>query len=67
MAKFDPKIVDEFAPRPWGFDWNADSGFVYLVDANGKKLGTIYRSTVNKALLASLIIDAVNNYDEPTP
>jgi hypothetical protein len=55
----------EPAPRPWDWTWvSVDTanggGHVYLVDANGRKIGAIWGKVEEKQATADLIISAVN-------
>lgn len=51
-------------PLPWSYETNAlvgrheGSGFVYLLDANGRKIGTVWGNPDEKLAIAKLVIDA---------
>ncbi len=51
-------------PLPWSYETNAPSGkhegngFVYLVDATGRKIGTVWGRPAEKMATIQLIIDA---------
>lgn len=54
----------KLAPLPWSYSTNSlvgqheGSGFVYLLDANGRKIGTLWGSPDEKLASAELICDA---------
>jgi hypothetical protein len=51
-------------PTPWSYSTNAPigqhegKGFVYLLDANGRKIGTVWGNPDEKLALAEVICDA---------
>ncbi len=51
-------------PLPWSYSTNAPvgahegKGFVYLLDANGRKIGTVWGNPDEKLAVAELICDA---------
>lgn len=51
-------------PLPWSYETNAPvgahegKGFVYLLDANGRKIGTVWGNPDEKLALAEFILDA---------
>lgn len=51
-------------PVPWSYETNAPvgvhdgKGFVYLLDANGRKIGTVWGKPDEKLAVAELICDA---------
>ncbi len=58
------------APGPWHYETNAPAGkhdgvgFVYLVDANGRKIGTFWGPAGTKIASANLIIKARDEVSE---
>jgi hypothetical protein len=58
-------------PRPWTYETNAPAGghdgkgFVYLLDANGRKIGTVWGTPDEKLAVAELVCDA-SEAVEPT-
>jgi hypothetical protein len=55
----------DHAPLPWSYETVSakDSkhvGFLYLLDANGRKIGTIWGPSTEKLATADLIVDKVN-------
>jgi hypothetical protein len=51
-------------PLPWSYETNAPvnvhegKGFVYLLDANGRKIGTVWGNPDEKMATVKLIMDA---------
>ncbi len=51
-------------PLPWSYETNAPvgqhegKGFVYLLDANGRKIGTVWGNPDEKLAVVKLIMDA---------
>ncbi|MBX3579972.1 MAG: hypothetical protein KF723_22440 [Rhizobiaceae bacterium] len=51
-------------PGPWSWEDNAPadrplgSGFVYILDANGRKIGTVWGRPEEKIAVADLIVEA---------
>lgn len=51
-------------PLPWSYETNSPAGqhdgkgFVYLLDANGRKIGTVWGTPDEKLALVELIMDA---------
>jgi hypothetical protein len=58
------KYAHALPPLPWSYSTNAQvghhdgSGFVYLLDANGKKIGTVWGNPDQKLAVAEMICDA---------
>lgn len=52
------------APLPWDWEWvsaNASGGgHIYLIDANGRKIGAIWGKAEEKKATADVILRAVN-------
>jgi hypothetical protein len=46
------------SPLPWRFE--EVGGFLYLIDATGKKIATMYGSALMKTLNAELVLESVN-------
>lgn len=63
-------INPNLPPLPWTYQTSAHpgqhegAGFVYLVDANGRKIGTFWGRPEEKIAIAELVIDAC---DKATP
>lgn len=57
-------MSEHLPPRPWSYSTNAPAGqhegkgFVYLLDANGRKIGTVWGKPDEKLAIAELICDA---------
>lgn len=55
---------ENLPPLPWSYSTNAPAGqhegkgFVYLLDANGRKIGTVWGKPDEKLAVAELICDA---------
>lgn len=53
-------------PLPWSYETNAPAGkhegngFVYLLDANGRKIGTVWGRPEEKMATMQLILDAAS-------
>lgn len=53
-------------PLPWSYETNAPvgqhegKGFVYLLDANGRKIGTVWGKPDEKMATMRFIMDAVD-------
>lgn len=53
-------------PLPWSYETNAPAGqhegkgFVYLLDANGRKIGTVWGKPDEKMATMQFIMDAVD-------
>lgn len=53
-------------PLPWSYETNAlvgrhdGTGFVYLLDANGRKIGTVWGTPDEKLAIVELIMDAAD-------
>jgi hypothetical protein len=53
----------DLPPLPWSYSTNAPigthdgKGFVYLLDANGRKIGTVWGRPQEKLAIAELICD----------
>lgn len=53
-------------PLPWSYQTNAPmgkhegSGFVYLIDANGRKIAALWGNSEEKIATAKLITDAAD-------
>lgn len=56
----------ELPPLPWSYETNArvgeheGSGFVYLLDASGRKIGTVWGKPDEKLAIVELICDAAD-------
>jgi hypothetical protein len=50
-------------PLPWSFHFNA-YGFAYIVDANQRKIATMYGTPDEKILTAEVICEAVKFREE---
>jgi len=56
-------------PLPWSYQTNAlvggheGKGFVYLLDAGGRKIGTVWGSPDEKMATVELIMDAAERAD----
>jgi len=56
--------MTKLPPRPWTYEatfktgHHPGSGFVYLVDANGRKIANLWGSPDEKIAIAELICDA---------
>ena len=53
-------------PRPWSYD-ETPHGFVYIKDANGKRIVTVYGNLMTKIAAADFIIEAVNAAEGTKP
>lgn len=57
------------APLPWDWTWipasnNANGGgYIYIIDANGRKIAAIWGKADEKEATADLIVKAVNNHE----
>jgi len=57
-------MPDHLPPLPWSYQTNArvgeheGNGFVYLLDANGRKIGTLWGKPDEKLAVAELIMAA---------
>lgn len=57
-------MSEHLPPLPWSYTTNAPvgqhegKGFVYLLDANGRKIGTVWGKPDEKLATATLICDA---------
>lgn len=57
-------MTKNLPPAPFSYQTNAmvgkheGNGFVYLLDANGRKIGTLWGTPAEKVALAELICDA---------
>lgn len=64
------KYVHALPALPWSYETNAadgkheGSGFVYIVDANGKKIGTVWGPPDQKLAVAEAICDASDRLAE---
>jgi len=60
----DAVATPALPPAPWGWECNGPagspmgSGFVYLLDANGRKIGTVWGRPAEKVALADMITAA---------
>lgn len=56
--------LDHLPPLPWSYETNAregaheGTGFVYLIDANGRKIGTVWGRADEKMATAAMILTA---------
>lgn len=56
-------MVEKLPPQPWTYQTNAlawrdpGSGIVYLLDANGRRIGTTYGSPDEKIAVVEFICD----------
>jgi hypothetical protein len=56
-------MSDSLPPLPWSYVTNAPAGlhegkgFVYLIDANGRKIGTVWGNPDEKLATVALIMD----------
>lgn len=61
----DEKLNSELPPGPWGWEDNGPTsrpmgyGFVYLIDANGRKIGTFWGKPTEKVAMANFVCDAM--------
>lgn len=59
-----PEPKDKLPPLPWSYETNAPvgihegKGFVYLLDANGRKIGTVWGNPDEKMAIVKLVMDA---------
>jgi hypothetical protein len=59
-----PQYAQHLPPRPWSYQSNTKpgahlgGGFVYLLDANGRKIGTVWGTPDEKLAIAELVCDA---------
>lgn len=57
-------------PLPWSYETNAaagkheGTGFVYLLDANGRKIGTVWGKPDEKLAVIEVIINASDKLHE---
>lgn len=57
-------MMEKLPPLPWSYQTNSrigaqeGNGFVYLLDANGRKIGTLWGAPEEKIATAQLIMDA---------
>lgn len=69
MSTIDPEDLEKAAPRPWNtlaIGAHASGGFhLYLIDANGRKIGCLWGKADEKVFTGSLITSAVNALEEP--
>lgn len=70
-SQAQPEITD-LPPGPWSFTFTPGrkhtaigQGHVYIVDANGRKIASIWGSAEEKVLVAEMMIAARNNVDKP--
>ena len=57
----------EPSPRPWRYEWLSTGGplgHMYLIDANGKRIGALWGATARKVANCDLILEAVNGPEE---
>lgn len=60
--------VRALPPLPWSYQTNAPvgkhegNGFVYLLDANGRKIGTLWGTPDEKLAVAEMIMDAADRF-----
>ena len=58
--------MGDLPPLPWSYETNArvgdheGKGFVYLLDANGRKIGTVWGNPNEKLAIVQLIMDAAD-------
>lgn len=58
--------MKDLPPLPWSYQTNAPvgqhegKGFIYLLDANGRKIGTLWGKPDEKLAMAELICDAAD-------
>ena len=56
--------MEHLPPLPWSYSTNAPvgqhegKGFVYLLDANGRKIGTVWGKPDEKLATAQMIMEA---------
>lgn len=59
-------VRQHLPPLPWSYETNAPAdqhegkGFVYLIDANGRKIGTVWGKPDEKMATMQFIMDAVD-------
>lgn len=59
-------MKEHLPPLPWSYQTNAvvgdheGNGFVYLLDANGRKIGTFWGKPDEKLAIAELVCDAAD-------
>lgn len=68
----DPTDLDRSAPRPWTLlavgTQSGSGGFhLFVVDANGRKIGVIWGKRDEKMHTGSLLVDAVNGLEGSPP
>ena len=57
-------MSEHLPPLPWSYSTNAPvgqhegKGFVYLLDANGRKIGTVWGNPDEKLATAQMIMEA---------
>jgi len=60
------KFAEHLPPLPWSYLTNAregqheGTGFVFLLDANGRKIGTVWGRPDEKLAVVELICDAAD-------
>jgi hypothetical protein len=58
------KTIPNLPPLPWSYQTNAavgkheGHGFVYLLDANGRKIASLWGTPVEKIAVAELVMKA---------
>ena len=64
MLQLVEPATDGAAPRPWSWLWTAANasggGHIYILDANGRKIGVIWGKHPEKEATADLIVSSVN-------
>jgi hypothetical protein len=62
------KYEQDLPPLPWSYERNAEGpGFVYLVDANGRRIGSLWGSPAERIATAEFCCNASHAAAAKTP